>query len=277
MKKTTLKNSGDFKNRLVRYSALSVALAGLSEANGQIIYTDIADFTGGATVDYGLDLNNDGTVDFTIDASSANASVFALYLSAPQYSNSFLGSAPNGFAYPFAMNSGDMINAAQITWFDGYATSGTLNFVSCYLGNGGSNWCGVSDKYLGLRFKLGANTHYGWARLDISASGNSFTLKDYAYNSTPGAGLTAGQGTLSIEELTLNKVRIVSLNKSIALYNLPENLDYQLFSVSGQSVLKGNIASDTYVIEASTIATGVYVLELNDLTTNTIIRKKIVL
>ncbi|HLT33897.1 MAG TPA: hypothetical protein VKZ98_08915, partial [Aquaticitalea sp.] len=75
----------------------------------------------------------------------------------------------------------------------------------------------------------------------------------------------------------MNNIKIVALNKSISLFNLPENTKYDLISISGKSVLKGNTNGNTYVIEANSIANGIFVLELNNVETNTVIRKKIVL
>lgn len=273
MKKTT---QNKLSNRLVKYGALSAAIAGVADASGQIVYTDIADFTGGATVDYNLDLDNDGTADFIIDASSDGSSLyFAVKLNNNSISNnSWLGSQPF-YNYPFALDAGNTVSSGQTTWFGG-TNVGTLNFVSCYFGSGSSNWCGQTDKYLGLRFQIAGQTHYGWARLDVSASGDAFTVKDYAYNSVPGEAINAGQ-TLGVADNSVSAIKVVALNKSISLFNLPAGTTYNLYSTSGQSVLKGVTNNDTYVIEAASIATGVYVLELNDTATNAVIRKKVVL
>ena len=58
MKKTTKKN---LSNRLARYGALTVAIAGVADASGQIVYTDLdPDFSGGGAGSFHLlDLNND--------------------------------------------------------------------------------------------------------------------------------------------------------------------------------------------------------------------------
>ncbi|WP_430467444.1 T9SS type A sorting domain-containing protein [Winogradskyella ouciana] len=266
MKKITSK-------KLLKYSALSAAIAGIADVNGQIVYTDIADFTGGGAVDYNLDLNNDSTIDFIVNASSYNSSIFAVFLNSSSLStNSFLGSQPN-YTYPFAMNAGDAISSGQTGWYN----IGTLNYVSCYNGTGSSNWCGVSDKFIGLRFDIGGNTHYGWARLDVSASGDSFTVKDYAYNSTPGEAINAGQTTLSINEFENSNTRIVPINKSIGLYNLPASTEYRIIDITGKSVLNGSLETDSYVIEANSLSNGVYIVELNDVNSKAVIRKKIVL
>lgn len=75
-------------------------------------------------------------------------------------------------------------------------------------GNDGSGvlnspWYGGGDKYVGIRFKKGSQWHYGWVRIMIPADGSSFTIKDFAYNSTPDAAIKTGeQGTTSINNVT---------------------------------------------------------------------------
>jgi hypothetical protein len=67
----------------------------------------------------------------------------------------------------------------------------------------GSNtgyWPGATDRYLALKLVVGTNTYFGWVRLDVFATSTSFTVKDYAYNSTPNACIQAGQTTLGLEE-----------------------------------------------------------------------------
>ncbi|MBT8259706.1 MAG: T9SS type A sorting domain-containing protein [Flavobacteriaceae bacterium] len=273
MKKTTLKNSKNLAKRLSKYGALTVAIAGVSDATGQIIYTDVDPDYASADVNIGLDLDNDSNFDFVIgDFSSAPAIALFAYNSA--VGNSWLGSNPS-FNYPFALNSGDTISSGLTSWYGG-TYAGTLNYASCYGGIGSSNWCGVTDKFLGLRFQTGGQTYYGWAKLDVSLSGDQFILKEYAYNSTPGASINAGQ-TLSINDNALSKVRITALNKTIALNNLPNNSNYKLYTMTGQVIMDGDMTGNINVIEASHLANGVYLIEINDVNTKAVIRKKIIL
>lgn len=141
---------------------------------------------------------------------------------------------------------------------------------------------------IGLRFQIEGNTHYGWARLDVGANQNNWVIKDYAYNASlagsgrdilaEGAPIMAGEGLpLGIDDNVFSKIKIVALNKSIALFNLPQETNYRLYSLTGQSVLDGKIENDTYVIEAKTLSSGVYIIELEDNNSKAVIRKKIVL
>lgn len=282
MKKTTF-HSQKFSKRLVRYSALSVAIVGVLDVSGQIMYTDVDPDVGGVQL---LDLDTDTNIDFVLLQDSFGMPPNPAVRMFPVQSvygpgNAVLASAAYvtsmfSFVYPYAMNFNDPISSNP-AWNSNYQYM-DLQYGNCYTN---SNWCNgvgvANDKYIGLRFFIGANTHYGWARLSVTDASN-WLLKDYAYEQTPGMGIAAGDtGVLGLEDNTLNNVKIVALNKSIGLYNLTGNTNYNLFSISGQSVLKGSIDNDTYVIEANTVATGVYIIELVDKETSAVIRKKIVL
>ena len=289
MKKIT---SQKLSKRLSQYGALSVAVAGISALNAQeeIVYTNIADLSGsGSYLD--LHMDADGIVDFQI-ANFAGASydvlVFRPAGSGYYNSNEVLGFRSGYLLYPFALTDGVTISntvsgsssnkGGSGSWIGGNFYQ-TMNWNSC--GYSYSNWCDVTDKYLGLRFKIGSNTHYGWARLDVplaASSGSGWVLKDVAYNSTPNATIKAGQTTsLGIENNILNQVKVVALSKSIGLYNLPDVSRYSVINMTGQQVLKGETQNKDYVIEATSLASGVYIVELNDINSDAVLRKKVVL
>ena len=295
MKKTT---SQKFSKRLAQYGALSVAIAGIPGANAQeqIGYTNIdPDYSGTPDPYYIIDFNNDAIPDFAIYNNSTYYSnnlynaIYGYVFGSNQLLgnvNSFIYSNPAysigpynvGFIYPFALDNGAVISGGQNTWFNSYNDFdigiNILNYDNCYFGE----WCDVQDKYIGVQFKIGANTHYGWARLDVGISGLSWTIKDYAYNMTPNAPILAGQTTsLSIDDNVFSKIKVVALNKSIGLYNLLESANYNIYNMTGQEVLKGTTDSRDFVIETPTLSSGVYVLELTDANSKGVFRKKVVL
>ncbi|MCK7590314.1 T9SS type A sorting domain-containing protein [Subsaxibacter sp. CAU 1640] len=275
MKKITSENLSE---RLVKYGAFSAAILGAANASGQIVYTDIADITVDATNPRAaIDIDVDGTGDYLFGSRTtapnfvfmfpASASTAASY-----NSNAMVGFASSGFYYPSNLAAGDPINNTNGIFS---SARGDFNYNACAYP--GSQFCDGMDGYVGLHFKIGANTHYGWVRVQVAANASNVIIKDFAYNTTPGQSINAGQTTLSVDEFNVNDIRVVALNKNISLFNLPQSTSYNLFSTSGQSVLKGVTNNDTYVIEAASVATGVYVLELNDTATNAVIRKKVVL
>ena len=269
MKKTTQ----NLSKRLAQYGALSVAIAGITRTNGQIIYSGPIDL-GGA--DYIIDLNNDTINDFKIIyIGSQNVLRFQDYSS-----NQVLGSIVGPYQYPFALDNNTIINSSQNTWMND--SFQILNWNSCAFPN--NNWCNVTDKYLGLRFKVlngpgpgDDQTFYGWARINVPLDPSGWIIKDFAYNSTPDAPINAGQLTLGIEDNVFSKIKVVPLNKSIGLYNLPETANFNIYSMAGQEVLKGSTENIDYVIEATALSSGVYVLELTDTNSKVVIRKKVVL
>ena len=279
MKKTT---SLKLSKQLAKYGALTVAIAGVADVNGQVSYTDIdPDFSGGVGGEYFLDIDNDGTNDFRIYHNGSLSISAAILISPLTASNEVLGSGSSGsvtYAYPFVLNSGDIISSGGSTWNNqGFGTSSfqSLNYgSSCSIGN----WCGVTDGFIGLRFNIGGNIHYGWARLDVPTDNNmAWTIKDMAYNEVADQSIVAGQETLSVDTSTLNDIRIVALNKSIGLYNIVDTTEYTLYSMTGKKVLEGTASNSSYVIEANTLASGVYIVELKSVNSKAILRKKVVL
>lgn len=74
-----------------------------------------------------------------------------------------------------------------------------------------------------------------------------------------------------------SRIKIVALNKSIGLYNLPEASSYTLYNVTGQEVMQGTTNKSVYVIEANTLASDVYIAQIKDTNSDAVIRKKLVL
>jgi len=263
--------------RLAQYGALSLAITGVADVSGQIIYTDINPDQTIIRGIYDLDMDNDGSREFSLKQVNNNNWIVPF-----SPSDGILGLSV-AFNYPFALSTSAVISGGQTTWIQGDGYYQTLNYNSCYIQNpnvSNSDWCGVTDKFVGLRFDIDGSTHYGWARLDsaFTPSTGGFTIKDYAYNPNAGEQIKAGEGTpLGIDDNVFNKIKIVALNKSIALFNLPQQTNYKLFSLTGQSVLDGKIENNTYVIEANTLSSGVYIIELEDNNSKAIMRKKIVL
>lgn len=54
---------------------------------------------------------------------------------------------------------------------------------------------GVKNRYLGVKFQIQGRFHFGWARITVTTTSNSFTatLTGYAYETIPGKGIIAGK------------------------------------------------------------------------------------
>jgi len=258
----------ELQKRLGKYTAAAAALVGASGANAQIVYTDVnPDFAHpGNEIGYGLDLNNDANFDFamfsadTVVTSGARIryTVIAPYGTAAA-SNAIAGESPSGYDYALALNSGDMIDAT-LNWI---AATNTMAYNVDSSNPYNENWNGVTDKYLGLKFVVAGNTHYGWARLDVQAVADVWTLKDYAYNGTPNGSITAGQmagvNTMELESLVHFVNQSNNTVKVVVNGGLTEGA-ITLVSANGQTVSTGNVDSDEYIVDLNGLSAGIYVI-----------------
>jgi hypothetical protein len=258
----------DLQKRLGKYTAAAAALVGATGANAQIVYTDVnPDFAHpGNEIGFGLDLNNDANFDFALFSADTlfasgnrlRQTVVAPYGTAAA-SNAIAGEAPSGYDYALALNNGDMIDNT-LNWI---AATNTMAYNVNSANPYNENWNGVTDKYLGLKFVVAGNTHFGWARLDVLAIGDIWTLKDYAFNASPNTGLTAGQmtgvSTMAMESLVHFVNQPNNTVKVVVNGGLTEGA-ITLVSATGQTVSTGNVDSDQYIVDLNGLAAGIYVI-----------------
>jgi hypothetical protein len=181
MKKTNTR----LEEKLGKYSAMGAAFlltAPLAQANVQ--FTNVnPDQSYGINGSVNIDLNGDAIPDVRIRQAN-NSSVFASPL------NGAALAAQNGisFVYPYALPYGANIGAGLQFGAVGTASVATaLNSYSIW-----GNWTGGNvDAYLGVRFNVGPNTHYGYIHLEVVNDAN-FILKDYAWEDTPNTPILAG-------------------------------------------------------------------------------------
>jgi len=189
------------ERRLATYAIAGGAVFVAAEpADAAVIYSGVQNiFIGPDTsplVD--LDLNGDSVVDYQ----------FQNHFIVDGFNGGFLGTFPkdervldlilggsnqavdNGFGSPAALPPGTTIDGSQS--FNS-TNPGTMAGVYVDEKKSGPNgtfgdWTGASNLFLGLRFNIGTDTHYGWARLSVSDGDDintdpTATLHDWAYES----------------------------------------------------------------------------------------------
>jgi hypothetical protein len=184
--------SGEFSARLLAYVTVAgaTALGAASSAAAEIVYTPAHDKIWGK---HYLDLNNDGLNDFYLSATYLSEfghleiiptipinRISAVNTNCDQYRYGYGAAAlPEGAiigpGMPFARDANCMATLRS------YRVDGP--------------WRGEKDHYLGFRFYIEGQVHYGWARLSF----NSFycypciaTLKGYAYETIADKPIKAG-------------------------------------------------------------------------------------
>jgi hypothetical protein len=212
-----MKKSTTLSEKIKAYSALAGSVVALAPAaNAQINYTDInpdSVFTNPGSFD--IDINNDAVNDFQFNFSKTSYSTstvivttsttfsFAYKMERNDLRVSPLGTTGNeilGSGYtPQALNLNAPITKAQS--FSNSSSQLMASYSYTYFRFSGSpttarysygNFVNASNKFLGVRVVVSSDTLYGWVRLDVSGGVNSYTVKDYAFQTCPGIGIKAG-------------------------------------------------------------------------------------
>jgi hypothetical protein len=182
-------------------SAAGVGMLALAQAaEAEIVYTPADQNIRGT---YDLDLTGDGTTDFAlyvVNHSSSSVHFGAAVVVPAQTGNGVVGGEryaaalkrgyPIGPSGDFLSVSGLLVQASAETTFP--------KFKHCY-----GSWKDKQNHYLGLKFMISGEVHYGWARLSVEChDGNvAASLSGYAYETVPNQGLEAGQTKEKKEEL----------------------------------------------------------------------------
>jgi len=216
--------------------AAGVSMLALSQpAEAKIVYTPVHVTIGPRTA-FPLDLNNDGVNDFVISNwQYGHASHLSIVQEASanevMVKNLAYGSAADLFA-------GVAIGPNRV-----FEKAGFMAQQSSVSGNSrnGGPWDNAHNRYLGLKFSLNGETHYGWARVTVTAKGSIVaTLTGYAYETVPNRPIIAGKtsgpvaaGAIDPEEMRAPSHRPATLGilargaDALAIWRRDEEAAYQ--------------------------------------------------
>ncbi len=210
--------SGSLNNRLNAYviaaGAAGVTLIALAPAlEAEVVYTSANEIIG-RQGSYKLDLNHDGLIDYVIAEHAAHYNpyesfqILSLRAAAGNQANCPSSFCISGNTYAAALTLGMPIGNSQHRGWLGQGVPMALEDLkrggSVYYAEG---WVNVNDRYLGLRFQINGETHFGWARLTVKFHGGppaqrtwEAHLTGYAYETVAGKSLRAGQTNDSQED-----------------------------------------------------------------------------
>jgi len=163
--------------------AAGVSLLAAQPAEAKIVFTP-AHITIPLHGSLPLDLNNDGINDFVFsNFFYGNDSHLYINQQAPPNQVFDLGAAlPAGVRIG---NRGPFVNFALM------AFQGTVSGISSFYSG---PWKDAHQRFLGLKFSVNGETHFGWARLTVTAKGGiSATLTGYAYETVANRPIIAGK------------------------------------------------------------------------------------
>jgi len=181
-----------------------VSLLALSQpAEGEIVVTHVNVAICGATVD----LNNDGKPDFSFPCyqSFYEHTFYVKMMVAPLTGGKAVGGARKSVGpYASALASGAKIGPSAH-----FSSSVGFEQLQVERSSGGQSistssnyrlvgqWGNKGPKYLGVKFLINGQTHYGWIRMSVTrpnhhASSLNGTITEFAYETTANKAITAG-------------------------------------------------------------------------------------
>ncbi|MDZ4406347.1 PEP-CTERM sorting domain-containing protein [Prosthecobacter sp.] len=176
----------------------TAAVLGSSQVQAAIVYwnpTDVSTSTG--MVDFSMTSGAAGDSLFDFD----NSGEFRLFGGQPNYT--FM--LPSSYSYSAVELSSNRLLRLNL----GDSIGSNLAFNSSWLyfdnrNSAGHPWNTNLDGttgYIGLRFQIGSQDHFGWARITYDdATTDHLTLHDFAYESAANTGILAGAGAAAVPE-----------------------------------------------------------------------------
>jgi hypothetical protein len=176
-------------------------LASAQPAEAKIVYRRAHVIVGHDSTFF-LDLNRDGTTDFTLygranhttSGAYERLAVGVTYRQPPTH-NQVWGTGQNASA----LKSGVLIHSSmKFSTINRTMAKSVFNYskhTTQFLGPWANGGKGVKNRYLGLQFFVGKETHFGWARLNVSRGrfGLVETLTGYAYETIPNKPIITGK------------------------------------------------------------------------------------
>ncbi|MCS3533097.1 T9SS type A sorting domain-containing protein [Chryseobacterium sp. JUb7] len=255
------------------FTALVLLLMG--KAYSQIIYTPVTpNFeinlspTGGSSANlFPIDFNNDGVVDFNFRWDVYDTGTYFMHItSSNSYSynsnNQVVGKGvSNSYGVPYAMSLdvNTTIGPSSMGWIT--EPRGPL------IGDSeSSNFLGLGDKYIGIKFLSAGQYYFGWVL--VSFITNKLIIKSYAYQTTPNTGIEAGNegGALGVEYKDFSNMFKLYPNPTTEYLKIAgnkETIGYTIHNLEGRKVKSGIVNADNK-INVSELIKGTYVILINN-------------
>jgi hypothetical protein len=188
--RATARIDAKLEKKLAAYMAAAAAagasLLGAQGAEAKVVFTPTNRAVTGTTA---IDLNNDGITDFTLAFHEIDKSI-VLFVQ-PQVAGNEMrvgngGAAAGFFGVPVGGGEKFLSSSGGYGWGELMAASGC--YSTCWFFG---PWAHASNRYLGFKFVIDGQTHYGWARLSVPNL-NQAVLTGYAYETVPGKTIIEG-------------------------------------------------------------------------------------
>lgn len=204
----------------VAASAAGVGVLALTQsAQAKIVYTP-AHLKLYSDAKFPIDFNHDGHTDFQFyqwvyGSSAGFGSGLTVANSYAPPSNAVVATGSLGGHQAVAIKAGESIGPHR-----NFASGGRMGTVNYSFNSHKRSWKGpwanggrgLKDRYVGVKFVIGTEMHYGWARVSMKISDNKVepTLTGYAYETIANkpiiAGKTSGPDAMTVHPATLGNL-----------------------------------------------------------------------
>lgn len=163
-------------------------LAAPQLAEGKVVYTPANIAVNGTT---NIDLNHDGIADFVLGYHELDKSLVLAV--GPLVTGNEMKLAEGGAAAGFfgvPVGPGGQFAATNSYSFGLIMAVAGSYSVTWFFGP----WANATNRYLGFKFLINGQTHYGWARMSVAdyIHGGQVVLTGYAYETTPNTPIIEG-------------------------------------------------------------------------------------
>jgi hypothetical protein len=193
------------EHRILLYVlAAGATLAGAPAAQAKIVFTPsqavVAYSVCNTNATLQIDLNNDGTNDFTLYGNTFcfSGSGISIFDSSLNVTGSVGSNVILGINTPTGRDAAALKRGAPIRSDANFSNKGLME-LRTYAELAPSNYTfgsflGITNRFLGVRFLINGETYYGWIGFRSTGEGNA-TLAGWAYETVPNTPILAGAGT----------------------------------------------------------------------------------
>ncbi len=186
------------ERRLLSYMLAAGTVLAASTAQSEVIFTP--NHTTLSTGIYEIDVDQDGTYDFAFSANS--------YFSSRGQDRRLTAAGLNPSASMVDLRVGGAV--AALRGQEGIKPSNYFRATGSMAGTSDGFrfgvWQNVRDRYVGVKFLIGGQVHFGWIgfrAVSVSGGGTNAAFFGYAYETVPNKPIRAGDtGSLQVTEVT---------------------------------------------------------------------------
>jgi hypothetical protein len=193
---TTPRPAVHVNSKLEKHLTTYIAVAGAAgvgilalaqSAQAKVVYTPTNVVFNGTPIQ--IDLNHDGITDFSLGIVEGASHGFRVDVTPQVMGNAVrgTGSAACGFL-------GVPVGPGEKFVTTSYFGHGVLmaGFFAYGISTSYGLWANVTNRYLGLKFLINGETHYGWARVSVTSEVRNVVLSGFAYETIPNKTIVEG-------------------------------------------------------------------------------------